>query len=176
MALNTTRGIRRVCMLLTVLWVPLVLSYPFYARRQCRVAVSGELQRFLYMCANDAVGTPERPDTPKITLSECFDVRNQLQEEAFPPELNAYQWVVRRSLGRVELLFDHNNPNREYLVEFLKANLRVPIPEGLPASIVFPMALILPPSLLYCLLICGIALARWLARGFTTLPTSSNLG
>jgi hypothetical protein len=54
MVLNTKRGIGRICLTLMVAWVPLVLLYPFYLRRQYHDAVNERADVFYEACLQEA--------------------------------------------------------------------------------------------------------------------------
>lgn len=215
MALNIRRGIRRICLTLTVVWVPLVLLYPFYSRRQYHDAVNEKADAFyeaclreagrqydealrafneasrtfdganavgssfdrekalgLYLQANRTKNDAER--AKELGMKKCPEAKDKLVTEVFPPDLNTYQWFVRPKTGRIWLMFDPNtDPN--YLIEFLASDIKqTATPPYLPASFVFPAALILPPTFLYGLLLYSVALVTWIVRGFTAASPSKN--
>lgn len=167
-AVNTRRGIRRICLVLTAIWIMLVLAYPFYSRRQYVATLEERLDAFYQACVDE---TNETSAGDYLAERKRCDVsRQRLAIEAFSPEINAYQWFVRPSTGRIWLPFNQRTDQR-YTLEFLKADIRgfeKLSPQGLPASIVFTAALVLPPLFVYYLLIGGIGLVGWISRGFTS--------
>lgn len=211
--MNARRGIRRICVALTAVWIPLALLYPFYLRKQRDVVVREKVGGFHELCVDDVKGpydeaVRERDEAGRwldevnvvgaqhatalralhafleadrsvdeakarrdLGIKRCSDARNKLYKEVFPSELNSYQWFARPRTGRIWLLGDPHTPQNEHLIEYLAADLNMEklelaLQPRLPASIVFPAALILPPVLLYFLLTGVVALMSWIIRGF----------
>lgn len=211
--MNTRRGVTRICVVFAVVWIPLVLVYPFYLRRHYVGTVRQKVAAFHELCvaaangpcdeavrARDAargsldavnvVGAPHALATQalnafletaqaenkakaerELATRKCADGRDKLYKEAFPPELNIFQWSVRPHMGRIWLLGDRPDP---YLIEYLAADVdtgKLDLPR-LPASVVFFGAIVLPPVLLYSALMGMVTLTRWIVRGFVPKETT----
>ena len=145
-----------------------MLAYPFYSRRQDLAAVDQKLDAFYRACVDKSSARDYLAET-----KNCSTSRERLEAEAFPPDTNAYQWFVRPRSGRIWLLFDET-ADQKYMLEFLEADIKKPQLPYLASSIVFPAAIVLPPLFFYYLLIGGVALVVWIARGFTSQPSSND--
>jgi hypothetical protein len=104
-------------------------------------------------------------DDKGLGIKECPKAKDRLVAEVFPPDLNSYQWFVSPRSGRILL---YGLDNIAFLTADIKGWNKLGVPSiHFPASIVFTVATVLPPLFIYFLLIGGVGLVGWIARGFT---------
>jgi hypothetical protein len=111
----------------------------------------------------------------ELGLRECPKAKDRLVAEVFPPDLNTYQWFIHPKSGRIFLFGQRlDRTTLEFLTADLPGWKKLGSRSVIPASIVFPVAVVLPPLFVYFLLIGGTGLVGWIVRGFISQPSSNN--
>lgn len=171
---NVRRGIRRVCIIFALVWLPLALLYPFHVREQFRNGLEANLDIFEQACVEDATGliaAAEGSQAAELAAKNCETAKDRLNKEALAPNVNAYRWFLRRQTAKIGLVLNRSAFQQRYLVRYLRDDTREPLHDHyMPSRIALMAGLLTAPVLLYYVLLCIYSLTVWVIRGFAGSP------